>query len=287
MVIDRSDDITKEFYNFKVVHGHAGIAFLTENQFDYVPNISKDIRVVTISNNLFHSPFIKPYIDNPDKVNFTPLILDKENLRCGIDLIEPLYNYIDNIKEKYTMYIDAYDTVLMSDIDDPQGMLDFYGCKLLFNAEDGYGFPDHGCVDKTYLEKYSEYHKCSPHFYYVENRDKVSETNTRRMQSRVECYPHCKSLNSGLYLGETEYLKEILTTMMGYMNDDPIKGYPYGEIENQKLWQYLQSVCENGEIEIDFMNLYFLWNHDHKFKYPVDHWEHFNYFNKLPIIKNK
>jgi hypothetical protein len=287
MVIDRSDDITKEFYNFKAVHGHAGIAFLTENKFDHVPNISKDIRVVTISNNLFHSPFIKPYLDNPDKLNFTPIILDKPSLRCGIDLIEPLYEYIENIKEKYTLYIDAYDTVLMSDIDDPQGMLDMYDCKLLFNAEDGYGFPDHGCVDKSYVKKYAEFHNCDEHIYYVKNRDLVSKINTENLQKRIQCFPLTRSLNSGLYLGETEYLKEILTIMMQYMYDDPTKGYPFGEIENQKLWQYLQSICENEEIQIDYMNLYFLWNHDHKFTYPVDHWEHFNYFNKLQTIKTK
>ena len=65
------------------------------------------------------------------------------------------------------------------------------------------------------------------------------------------------------------------------MNDDPLKGYPYGEIENQKLWQYLQSICKNNEIEIDYLNLYFLWSHNRKFTFPVDSWEHFNYFNKL------
>jgi hypothetical protein len=50
MYIERSDDIIKEIYNFKTVHGGAGIAFLYENNFNHVPNISKDIHVVKITN---------------------------------------------------------------------------------------------------------------------------------------------------------------------------------------------------------------------------------------------
>ena len=281
MQIERSDDLNKEIYNFKVVHGAAGVHYLYQNGFKHVPNISKDILVVMITNIPNQNTYNQIYLDNPDKLNLEYIVLKTEKFRCGIDLIEPLLNYIKTIDDKYILYMDARDTALVCDIEDPKSLLDTYNCKVLFNAEDGYSFPDHSCVDKTYLEKYAEHHSCSMWLYYGEPKNNVDDTNTRKLHEKVNSAPYRKSLNAGLFLGEREYLVEILTTMLEFMNDDPLKGYPYGEIENQKLWQYLQSICKNNEIEIDYLNLYFLWSHDRKFTFPVDSWEHFNYFNKL------
>jgi hypothetical protein len=281
MYIERSDDIFEELYNFKVIHGRAGIGHLIKNGFNHVPNISKDIHVVMITNIPYQNPLNQLYLDNLDKLNFTYITLDTPKFRCGIDLIKPLLDFIKTIDSKYVLYMDAGDTALINDITDPQELLDTYKCKVLFNAEDGYSFPDHPCVDKTYLEQYANYHNCSMWDYYGPAKAIADDINISNLHQKINSFPYRKSLNSGLFLGEREYLVEILTTMMEFMNDDPIQGYPYGEIENQKLWQYLQSVCKNGEIEIDYLNLYFLWTHDRKFDFPVDSWEHFNYFNKL------
>ena len=280
-MIERSDDIHKEIYNFKVVHGRAGLGYLLEKGFNHVPNISKDIHVVMITNYPHQSPLNQLYIDNPDKIDFTYLVLDTPKFRCGIDLIEPLLPFLKTIKNKYVLYLDASDTALLNDIDNPQEILDTYNCKLLFNAEDGYSFPDHPCVDKDYLNKYADAHNVSPYEYYGKIKNDTVDINIKNLHQKVNCAPYTKSLNSGLFLGEREYLIEILTEMLNYMYDDPTKGYPYGEIENQKLWQYLQSVCKNGEIEVDYLNLFFLWTHPYKFTFTPDHWEHFNYFNKL------
>ena len=276
MYIERSDDIFKELYNFKVIHGRAGIGYLVKNGFNHVPNISKDIHVVMITNYPHQNSLNQLYIDNPDKLNFTYITLDTPKFRCGRDLIEPLLDFIKTIDSKYILYMDANDTALMSDINNPQELLDTYKCKVLFNAEDGYSFPDHPCVDKDYLDKFSSSNSLSPHEYYGKMYRDAVDTNKQNLLNKANCAPYIKSLNSGLFLGEREYLVDILTTMVNFMNEDPAKGYPYGEIENQKLCQYL-----HGEIEIDYLNLFLLWNHDRKFTFPIDSWEHFNYFNKL------
>jgi hypothetical protein len=221
------------------------------------------------------------YVDNPESVNIEYIILNTTNFRCGLDLIEPLYDYIKTIDEKYVLYMDSRDTAILNDILDPQSILDSYNCKILFNAEDGYYFPDHPCVPKEYLDRYAEHNNEPAHFYYENRRDKVAHINTINLQDKLNCAPHTKSLNAGLFLGEREYMIEVLSSMLEYMYDDPTKGYPYGEIENQKLWQYMQSICKNGEIEIDYLNLYFLWIHQFKFEFPPDHPCHFNYFYKI------
>lgn len=279
--VERGDNIDEELHNFKVIHGGAGMQYLFERRFNHVPNVSKDIRAVMITNFPHQNGFNKLYLDRSDKLNFSYLVLDTPKFRCGIDLIKPLLDHIKTVDEKYILYLDASDTVILSDIEDPQAILDTYKCKILFNAEDGYSFPDHGCVDKTYLDKYAEKHNCPPSEYYGEMRQEAVDKNVKRLHKQVNSAPYRKSLNAGLFLGEREYMITALTTMMEFMEEDPTKGYPYGEIENQKLWQYLQSLCENNEIEIDYLNLFFLWTHDRKFAFPVDSWEHWNYFNKL------
>jgi hypothetical protein len=282
-MLNRSDNLEQEIYNFKVVHGRAGVHYLNENNFNYVPTISKDVHVVMITNMPDIVPINKQYVNYPEKLNFTCIVLNTEKFRCGMDLIEPLYDFIKTIDSKYVLYVDANDTVLMSDIENPQEMLDTYQCKILFNAEDGYSFPDHPCVDKTYLETYANHHNTDAYTYYGQSKETAVQTNVQRLFNKLNCEPYRKSLNSGLFLADREYLIESMTKMLEFMHDDPTKGYPYGELENQKMWQYMQANCNHGEIEIDYLNLFFLWCHDRKFTFPTDSWEHFNYFNKLNI----
>jgi hypothetical protein len=284
--IVRSDDIHTEIYNFKAIHGGCGISYLYTHNFTHIPTVSRDICVVMITNYPYQNYLVEHYLAYPDKINLKYIVLDKPVFVCGRDLIEPLLEYIKHIDEKYVLYMDAGDTALMSDILDPQGMLDSYNCKILFNAEDSYTFPDHCCVPKDHLEAYAKYHNCAEGFYYVP-RDKIIVENTQRLQKIMNCYPYTKSLNSGLFLGERMFMIEALTRMVEYMNDDPIKGFPYGEIENQKLWQYVQCTYENGEIQVDYLNIFFLWLHAAKFDFPFDSWEHFNFFNKMQLNEDK
>lgn len=279
----RSNNLEEEVYNFKVVHGNSAVYYLNQNNFNYVPTISKDVHVVMITNFPHRALFNKHYANYPEKLNFTCIALEKETFECGMDLIQPLYDFIQTIDSKYILYIDANDTLLVSDIDNPQDMLDQYGCKILFNADDGYPFPDHPCVNKTYVETYAKHHNTPAYNYHGIVRDQVTHGNIQRLQEKVNCAPYSKSLNSGLFLANREYLIESMTNMLALMNDDPTKGYPYGEIENQKMWQYMQYICENGELEIDYLNLFFFRANPRHFEHPVNHWEHFNYFNNRMI----
>ena len=284
--IIRSDDIHTEIYNFKVIHGGCGVSYLNLANFKHIPNISKDIRVVMITNMPHQNYLIQLYIDSPDKLNFKYIILDKVHFECGRDLIEPLLEYIKTIDEKYILYLDATDTALMTDIDDPQSMLDAYNCKILFNAEDSYTFPDHPCVPHDHLKRFGDFHMCPQGNYYL-HRNVIMYENTIRLQKLIKCAPYTKSLNSGLFLGERIFLIEALTKMVEYMNMDPIRGVPYGEVENQKLWQYVQYTYENGEIQVDYLNAFFLWLHTAKFNFPSDSWEHFNFFNKMKLNEER
>lgn len=280
MKFERSDNFEDIVYDIKILHGTGGVGYMRELNFNYIPKISNDIRIICITNMPRHggSEFNQRYL--VENKNMTRIVLEKDNFKCGSDLIYPIYYMINDIKEKYILYIDYTDTIMISDLLNPQEILDYYNCKMLFNAEDGYGFPDHACVDKSYLEKYSQYHNNeNKSLYYGEEIFKAKERNVNRFRKHINSEHYEKSLNSGIFLGETEFVKEKINEMVQLMEDDPIKGYPYGEIENQKLWQYIMSKDER--IEIDYLDKFFIWAYHVKIGKDITRWEHFNFFNKM------
>ena len=269
MIVERSDNIYEELHNFKVVHGSGSNNFKLNPDFNYIPSISKDIKVVMISNHREQNGYLDRYI-NSDRLDFT--FIELQTFKCWIDKIEPLLNLCKSIDSKYVMYLDTSDTVLVSDINDPQSLLNTYNCKVLFNAEDNYCYPGHPCDPKLWLKKYPEYYK---------DMDATINKNKLNLSKKINTNGFTKSLNAGVFLGEREFLIEVLQKILDLMLDDPSKGYPYGESDDQILWQYMMSIYENNEIEIDYYNLFFLWTHTRKFEFTPDHWEHFNYFNKI------
>ncbi len=239
MIIQRSNNIHNEIHNFKIIHGSEINHF--KNDKYCIPTISKDVKVVMISNVKHSSFFVDHYINS-----------DKDN--------------------KYILYLDTSDTVLVSDILDPKSLLDKYNCKVLFNAEDNYSYPGHPCDPKLWLSNYPNYYQ---------NKGKVMDKNKLALSKKMNTNGFTRSLNAGVFLGEREFLIEVLQNILDLMLDDPSKGYPYGESDDQILWQHMMSIYENNEIEIDYYNLFFLWTHPRKFDFLPDHWEHFNYFNRI------
>jgi hypothetical protein len=41
---------------------------------------------------------------------------------------------------------------------------------------------------------------------------------------------------------------------------------------------------KSNDIQIDYLNKFFLWVHDRKFNFPVESWEHYDYFNRYSYI---
>jgi hypothetical protein len=267
MIINRSNNIYDELPKFNVIHG-CGVNNFRNDEY-IVPFVSKDIKVVMISNFRHQSSFPEQY-ENSDRLDFT--FIELPTFKCWIDKIEPLLNLAKSIDNKYIMYLDTSDTVLLTNLLDPKSLLDKYKCKVLFNAEDDYSNPGHPCDPKLWLNDYPTYYK---------DKDAVIIKNKSNLASKMNTNGFTRSLNAGVFLGEREFLIEVLQKILDLMNDDPSKGYPYGESDDQVLWQHMMSLYENNEIEIDYYNLFFLWTHSRKFDFPHDHWEHFNYFNNI------
>lgn len=265
----RSNNLHKEIHKFKVLHGGI-IHNIYPNNFKKIPKVSKNIHVV-VTTNYTTFPVLNEFNDYKNNITFTPIFLD--SFSCWIDKIRPVLNFIQTIKEPYVLYLDASDTIIVDNISNPQKILDTYNCKILFNAEDGYSLPGHSCDKKEWM--YDGYYEANG------GKLKVNNTNMQRLLSKTNAAPYVRSLNAGVYLAEKEFLIQTLQKILDLMLDDPAKGYPFGESDDQILWQYLQAQYENGEIEIDYNNLYFMWGGDRHFNYPKTHWEHFNYFNNV------
>lgn len=268
-MVERSDNIYKELSTFKVVHGFGSNFFKDDSNFNHVPLISNDIKVIMISNYTHQNRLVDLYL-NSNNLDFSFIKL--ETFRCWIDKIEPLFNLAKSVNNKYILYLDTSDTALISDILDPKNLLDTYNCKVLFNAEDNYSHPGHPCDKKSWLKDYPLYYK---------DKSIIDDKNKNNLSNKINTNGYTKSLNAGVFLGEREFLIEVLQKILNLMTDDPSKGYPYGESDDQILWQYMMSMYENNEIEIDYYNLFFLWTYNRKFDFTPDHWEHFNYFNKI------
>lgn len=269
MFLNRSENLQDELLNFKVIHGLSPSHLKDNLNYNYIPVISKDIKVVMISNNEFQNPNLTDYI-NSEKMDFTFIKLDL--FRCWIDKILPLLELCKSIENKYIMYLDTTDTILVSDLLNPEEILNTYNCKILFNAEDNYSYPGHPCDPKEWLKNYNSYY---------DSLEKVRQTNIKNLSNKINTNGFYKSLNAGVFLGERIFLIEVLSLIYDLMLDDRTKGYPHGESDDQLLWQFLMATYKHSEIEIDYYNLYFLWIHARKLHFSPDHWEHFNYFNKI------
>ena len=166
-----------------------------------------------------------------------------------ISKIESLHDYIKlnyNSLPKYLMYLDAADTLIINNILDVENLLKFYKCRVLFNSEYGYwhtGFPSPPGTKKYYDTLYtkvkSEYFKLTKQKYGF----------TDLVQA---------SLNAGAFIGETEYILNMLSQVMLLMKGDPEKGFPYGCQDDQCALKFFHS--ENFEdTSIDIFHKFFFW----------------------------
>jgi len=272
----RPDNLQEYISNFYVIHGGSGVNGFNSQKYNYIPNIDKNLHIITATNYPGRNYSNDKLINHPDKLNFT--LLELENFHCFVDKIKIVLDFAKTCNESYIMWVDYSDTVLPTDIPDAKKILDYYNCKLLFNAEDGYHIPDHPCIDKNYRHSYFKKFKQD---YYFKYYSEVVDKNRIKLHD-ITKLPYDRSLNAGVFLGEKKFIIKCFEEAYKYMIDDYNKGFPYGEQDDQIILRYMQS--KSNDIQIDYLNKFFLWVHGRKFNFPVESWEHYDYFNRYSYI---
>jgi hypothetical protein len=114
-------------------------------------------------------------------------------------LMEYIHDHYDELPE-YILYMDGLDSTILNDILDPQSMLDFYQCEVLFNAEGAYHHS--GLCDP------------SKEFYYpltISHKEPYKALNLKKYG-----VAHERSLNGGVFLGRKEYMLDMLKEAYRY-----------------------------------------------------------------------
>jgi hypothetical protein len=234
----------KALLDFPIIHGRylCNEVLSNTNNKDRPITISDDIQILTVVD----APSrCQSLLDNTFFTNAKVHTIVIDEYVKWISKIKHLKEYIeaeyDNLPS-YILYVDAFDTLIQQDILEPQKILDFYDCKMLFNMEANYshtGFPGptHEYFDPLY---YREAPRCY-------------ELSEKKFGSPVQC-----ALNAGVFLGEKQFTLQILTEALNYMLDDFTKGYPYGCLDDQCLLRFIHNEHFNN-ISVDLFNKFCFW----------------------------
>lgn len=249
-------DLYNELSNFSIIHGRAICSYMLYDNPNPLPevSISDDIHILTVVDKYSISS------ESIDKINFKKgkinyIIIDE--YKKWISKIEELKNYIESNYDtlpKYILYLDAFDTLILKDILNPQEYLDYYKCKVLFNAEPAYhhtGFPGPEGTGNNYYDPL-----------YYEGRDEYMNLNNTKYG-----HPLDNSLNAGVFIGEKDYILSLLKETYNMMNDDPNKGFPYGCQDDQCVMRYLNN-RHFDNISTDIFSLFTFWGCPELFKQP-------------------
>tara|TARA_B100001094_G_C18162606_1_gene790225 strand:+ start:653 stop:1477 length:825 start_codon:yes stop_codon:yes gene_type:complete len=230
-----------------ILHGRPICSFANGNLGTPLPEVScpSDLKILTVLDKKSDTNASINWVNNPsfsiEKIYVSPYVK-------WVSKIDSLYKYINkhyDLLPEYIMYLDASDTVIINDIPDIKPLLSFYKCKALFNSEYGYwhtGFASpkgtSGYYDPLYLSIKSQYFKLTKSKYGF--KDLVQA-----------------SLNAGAFVGEKDYILNLLLKTLNIMNDDPAKNFPYGCQDDQCVLKYLHfKDYENTSIDI-FHKLFF------------------------------
>jgi hypothetical protein len=258
------NSIPKDFFNLKIVHHGAVVNTIFECGYfnDRIIKLHEDITLIQVND---------AYGSEKSKINKITF----ENPKQIVDIVVPTYekwlskprellNYItknyDNLPE-YILYTDATDVAILNDITSPKEMLEYYQCDVLFNCEPnymhtGFGLPSHAYYNPLY-----------------ENESQVY----RSLNEQKYGIAHLRSINAGVFLGKKDYVVFMLKEAMKYMLDDHNKGFPYGCLDDQCMFRWLQNQHFNN-ISVDVYNNYFLFGYPKSIEVDEDDWEHFNFF---------
>jgi hypothetical protein len=253
----------------KALHHYGPTSMLMDSDFfaEKKIKLSPDMVIIQVNDRL-HS--------NLSKINKLPF----DNKKQLIELIDDPYqkwiskprallNYIkenyNNLPE-YIMYVDSCDVVIIEDILNPKEILEFYNCEVLFNAEPnfastGFNYPFANFYDTLFGHHLETYKKLNLQKYGI---------------------AHERSINAGLFLGKKEFMLIMLEEACAYMSSDPNLGFPYGCMDDQYMFRYLQILFFN-KISCDVFNKFFLFAYPKTIESDETDWEHYNYFQKNNI----
>lgn len=260
-------NLYNELLEFPVLHGRAICAHMLYDNPNPLPEvaISDDLHILTVVDVLgSHSESINKINFKKGKINY--IIINE--YKKWISKIKELKNYIEsnyNDLPKYILYLDAFDTLILKDILNPQEYLDYYKCKVLFNSEPAYhhtGFPGPEGTGNDYYDS----------LYLTEKDNYISLNNSKYG------YPFDNSLNAGVFIGEKDYILSLLKETYDIMKDDPSKGFPYGCQDDQCVLRYLNNKHYNN-ISTDVFNMFSFWGCPETFKQPNSIYS-INYFKK-------
>lgn len=249
-------DLHNELSKFSVIHGRAICSHMIYDNPNPLPevSISDDVHIVTVVDKSgLSSESINKINFKKGKINY--ILIDE--YKKWISKIEELKNYIESnydILPKYILYLDAFDTLILKDIINPQEYLDYYKCKVLFNAEPAYhhtGFPGPDGAGNNYYDTL-----------YYEGRDKYKQLNNDKYGNPLD-----NSLNAGVFIGEKDYILSMLKEAYDIMKDDYNKGFPYGCQDDQCVLRYLNNK-HFGDISSDIFSLFAFWGCIELFKQP-------------------
>jgi hypothetical protein len=249
-------DLYNKLSNFPIIHGRAVCGYVLYNNFPPIPEISvsDDLHIVTVvDKSSMNSNSIDKIRFKKGKINY--IIIDE--YKKWISKIEELKNYIEfnyNDLPKYILYLDSFDTLILKDILHPQEYLDYYKCKVLFNAEPAYhhtGFPGPEGTGNDYYDSL-----------YYGGRDEYMKLNNEKYG-----YPLDNSLNAGVFIGEKDYILSLLKEIYNIMKDDHDKGFPYGCQDDQCVLRYLNNKHFDN-ISTDIFSLFAFWGCPELFKQP-------------------
>ena len=247
------EDISKyePLLNFPILHGRYVCDKVLSNFKTEQVSISEDLHVVTV---IDRPHLYQRTVEAIKEANVDIHVVELEHYTKWISKIEGLRDYIQENYETlpdYILYVDGFDVIIQKDILNPKEYLDFYGCKVLFNAEPAYhhtGVPD---PIPNYFDPL-----------YYEHKDKYIELNNEKYKS-----PFQICLNAGVFLGEKEYLLELLKEAYDLMADDVNKGFPYGCPDDQCLLRYLNNK-HFDKISVDVFYKLAFWGCSQLFDYP-------------------
>lgn len=249
-------DLQTQLSNFPVIHGRFVCSHMLYENKNPLPevSISDNIHILTVvDKHSINSESINKINFKKGKINY--IIIDE--YKKWISKIEELKNYIEsnyNTLPKYILYLDAFDTLILKDILNPQEYLDYYKCKILFNAEPAYhhtGFPPPEGTGDNYYDPL--YYGC---------KSEYMDLNNIKYG-----YPLDNSLNAGVFIGEKDYILSLLKETYNIMNDNPDKGFPYGCQDDQCVIRYLNNKHFNN-ISADIFSLFTFWGCPELLKQP-------------------